>query len=65
MASLLSHGDLVPRSVRDALQAAQDATCARRIDLLESAARILQREMGVTCPDARELVDLQLAGCPG
>jgi hypothetical protein len=58
MASLLAHSDLVPAAARTALRAAADGPPDRRRHLLESAARILHREAGVTCADARELVDL-------
>jgi hypothetical protein len=58
MASLLVYDDQVPDSVRAALRAAHEDPGSRRVELLESAARILHREVGVDCPDARELVDL-------
>ena len=65
MASLLVHSDSVPAAARNALRAAHEGASERRLELLEAAAQILHREMGVTCPDARELVDLQPADCVG
>ena len=65
MASLLVHSEHVPAAVRDALRAAHGGGSARKAELLESAARILQRESGVECRDARELVDLRPADCMG
>jgi hypothetical protein len=58
MASLLVHSEHVPAAARDALRAAHDGPADRRLELLESAARILHTEAGVDCPDACELVDL-------
>jgi len=58
MASLLIHDDQVPAAARDALAAAHQVSPEQRTQLLESAARILHREVGVECSDARELVDL-------
>jgi hypothetical protein len=58
MASLLVHSTSVPPEARDALRAARDGDPERKLELLESAARILHREAGVACGDARELVDL-------
>jgi hypothetical protein len=63
MASLLVHSEEVPLAARDAIRAAHKGPAACRRHRLESAARILQRETGVGCPDARELVDLQPADC--
>ncbi len=65
MASLLVHSDDVPTAARDALRAARDGAPEYRLERLESAARILHREMGVGCLDARELVDLQPGDCAG
>jgi hypothetical protein len=59
MASILVHSEHVPVAARDALRAARIGTPERRRELLESAARILHREAGVGCLDARELVGLQ------
>ena len=58
MASLLIHSEEVPAAARDALVAAHQVSSEQRTQLLESAARILHREVGVECSDARELVDL-------
>lgn len=65
MASLLVHSDRVPVAAREALRAAQNGAREGRLELLESAARILHREIGVACTDARELVDLQPGDCTG
>jgi hypothetical protein len=65
MTSLLVHDEQVPESVRVALRAAQSGSDGRRLELLESAARILHRETGIGCIEARELVDLQEGGCEG
>ena len=58
MASLLAHSEHVPAAAREALLAATGVAPERRAELLESAARILHREVGVPCSDALELVDL-------
>jgi len=63
MASLLAYSEQVPAAAREAIKAAYDGPAASRRVRLEWAARILQRETGVGCPDARELVDLQSADC--
>ena len=63
MASLLLHSEHVPLAAREALRAARDGARERRAELLESAARILHRESGVACTDARELVDLLPGSC--
>ncbi len=64
MASILVHSEQVPPAAREALKAAQSGPRPeRRVQLLESAARILHHEMGVGCSDARELVDLQPGDC--
>jgi hypothetical protein len=65
MASLLVHSEHIPAAAREALRAAQDGARERRVELLESAARILHREIGVECPDARELVGLRPGECAG
>jgi hypothetical protein len=65
MASLLLHSEQVPSAARDALRAARDGAPERKLELLESAAHILHRDVGVDCPDARELVDLRPADCAG
>ena len=63
MANLLAHSESVPIAVRAALQAAYAGPPGLRLGLLESAARILHREVGVDCRDALELVDLETAEC--
>jgi hypothetical protein len=65
MASLLLHSEHVPAAARDALRAARLSGPNRRRELLESAAFILRREMGMECADARELVDLRPEDCLG
>jgi hypothetical protein len=63
MASLLVHSENLPASAREALRAAHGGPPERRLERLETAARILHREVGVPCADARELVDLQSGDC--
>jgi hypothetical protein len=63
MAYLLVHDEQVPMAARDALEAAHRGPPQDRLELLESAARILHREIGLECPDALELVDLQPGDC--
>ena len=63
MASLLAHSEHVPAAAREALRTASTAAPEDRLELLESAARILHREVGVECSDALELVDLPEADC--
>ena len=65
MASLLIPNEQLPAAARDALKAAYHGSPELRLPLLESAARILHREVGVDCSDARELVDLQPGDCAG
>jgi hypothetical protein len=63
MASLLVHSPSVPAEARQALAASRHESPTRRKALLESAARILYRELGVECADACELVDLAPCTC--
>jgi hypothetical protein len=65
MASLLIHSEQLPVPARAALKAAHEGPPHRRLRLLESAARILHRDVGLECSDARELVDLQPGDCSG
>ena len=65
MASLLAHTDFVPAAARVAIKAAHDGPPSLRAGLLESAARILHREAGIECSDARELMDLLPGDCLG
>ncbi len=60
MVALLAHSEQLPPAARDALRDAHlgSSSPQRRLQLLESAARILHRESGLTCEDARELLDL-------
>jgi hypothetical protein len=62
LASLLLHSEHVPAAARHALRAAHDAPSEERRSYLESAARILHRELALDCDDARELVGLSTAG---
>jgi hypothetical protein len=62
MAPLLMHSEQVPAGARDAIRAAYEAAPEDRSAGLESAARILHREAGVECSDARELVGLPVRG---
>jgi plasmid stability protein len=55
---LLLHSDSVPASARAALRAAHDSPLEQRSLHLESAARILSRELDLECADALELVGL-------
>jgi hypothetical protein len=63
MASLLVHSEHVPTSAREVLRAARDGAPEHRTALLEWAANILHREVGMACSDARELVDLSPGDC--
>jgi hypothetical protein len=65
MASLLAHSEHVPPAAREALRAASNVDPEDRLELLESAARILHSEGGVECSDALELVDLPDGDCAG
>jgi hypothetical protein len=50
--------DSVPAVARRALRAAYDGPAQERRPHLETAARILHRELQLDCSDARELVGL-------
>lgn len=63
MASLLAYDDLVPTRVREALRAASSAPADEKEASLTSAARLLYRETGVDCADARELLGLAPGSC--
>jgi hypothetical protein len=63
MSSLLLHSERIPAAAREVLRAAHAGASEHRIEMLESAARILEREVGLPCTDARELMDLQPAEC--
>jgi len=65
VAPLLLHSDQVPATARHALRAAYDAPVDERTPHLESAARILHRELDLDCLDARELVGLSAEGSCG
>jgi hypothetical protein len=62
VAPLLMHREDVPAIVRHALRAASDVPAEQRAPHLESAARILHRELDLDCGDARELVGLFAEG---
>ena len=65
VAPLLMHREDVPATVRQALRAASEAPAEQRTPHLESAARILHRELDLDCGDARELVGLFAEGSCG
>ena len=65
VAPLLLYSDHVPLTARHALRAAYDAPVDERTPYLESAARILHRELDLNCLDARELVGLTAEGSCG
>ena len=62
LAHLLIHDDAVPKEARQALEAASFGPVERRVAELESAARILYRELDLDCRDARDLVGLPPGG---
>jgi hypothetical protein len=61
VAPLLLHSDSVPLGARRALWAATEAPPDERVQHLVAAARVLHRELGLDCADARELVGLSAA----
>jgi hypothetical protein len=63
MASLLAHSQDVPPAARAAIRAAHGRSEEDRLELLECAAHILHQEAGVSCPEARELLDLRPEDC--
>jgi hypothetical protein len=62
-AALLVHSDEVPDGARRVLRDALAAPAEARQPLLEAAAQILYREVGLDCADARELVGLPAGYC--
>lgn len=58
MMPLLIHSEALSPRVRDALRAAHAAPPEVRKVELESAARLLHREAGVSCRDLHDLFDL-------
>jgi len=58
MMPLLIHSEAVSPKVRDALRAASAAPPEIRKVELESAAKLLHREAGLSCHDVRDLFDL-------
>ena len=58
VAPLLMASESVPAVARSALRAAYDGPVSERRPRLETAARILHRELDLDCSDARELVGL-------
>jgi hypothetical protein len=65
VAPLLLHSAQIPATARHALRAAYDAPIDERTPHLESAARILHRELDLDCVEARELVGLSIEGSCG
>ncbi len=65
VAPLLLHSDQIPLTARHALRAAYEVAIEERTPHLESAARILHRELDLNCLDARELVGLATEGSCG
>ncbi len=62
LAALLIHSQMVPQAARDALREASQAPAEQKVRQLESAARVLYREAGLDCRDAREVVGLNSYG---
>jgi hypothetical protein len=58
VAHLLLASESVPLGARRALRFAHEAPPDERVPHLEAAARVLHRELGLDCMDARELVGL-------
>jgi hypothetical protein len=58
VARLLLDSDSVPLDARTALRMAYAAAPHERVRHLMTAARVLHREVGLDCSDARELVGL-------
>lgn len=63
IAELLIHSDDVPPAARLALASAYQGPETARLDSLVEAARILHRDTGLDCEDARELVGLDAGAC--
>ena len=63
IAQLLLHSDDVPPAARAALSTALEGPQTERCDNLVQAARILHRDVGLDCADARELVGLDECAC--
>jgi hypothetical protein len=63
IAELLIHSDDVPAAARTALVTAYSGPQTDRFDNLIEAARILHRDIGLDCEDARELVGLDASAC--
>ena len=55
---LLLDGESTPPAARRALRTAFQVPPDERVPHLETAARVLHRELGLDCADARELVGL-------
>ena len=62
VAPLLLDSDSVPLPARRALRYAYELPPPERAPHLEAAARVLHRELGLDCRDARELVGLPAPG---
>jgi hypothetical protein len=63
IAELLIHSDDVPPAARTALASAYQGPETDRTGNLIEAARILHRDIGLDCEDARELVGLDATDC--
>jgi hypothetical protein len=63
VAPLLLDSESVPMIARRALRAAYEVPDHERGPHLETAARILYRELDLDCSEARELVGLPTGGC--
>lgn len=63
LAPILLHSDFVPAEAKRALAAGLNGPESQRKFALESAAKLIVLETGVSCADARELVDLPPGNC--
>ncbi len=63
LAPLLLHSDDVPESTKRVLEAGLRGPPWQRRLALESAAKLIHLQTGVSCDDARELVDLPPGQC--
>jgi hypothetical protein len=63
ISNLLLHTEDVPPAARAALASALEAPAEQRFEDLAEVARILHREVGLDCDDARELVGLDDCDC--
>jgi len=63
LAPILLHSDDVSPQAKRALEAGMRGPESQRRVALESAAKLIVLETGVSCSDARELVDLPPGNC--